>query len=56
LIAPVPAETLPWDLLLRVVVAGILLFHFVNLTLPGPRPAVRAALAAFTLSLLAYLF
>lgn len=51
-----PADTLPWDLLLRGSVAGILLFHFVNLALPGPRPAVRAALAAFTLSLLAYLF
>lgn len=54
--ARVLAETLPWDLLLRGGVAGILLFHLVNLTLPGPRPAVRAALAAFTLSLLAYLF
>jgi len=52
----VPADALPWDLLLRGGVAGILLFHLVNLVLPGPRPAVRAALAAFTLSLLAYLF
>jgi AraC-like DNA-binding protein len=50
------ADALPWDLMLRGGVAGILLFHFVNLALPGSRPAVRAALAVFTLSLLAYLF
>ena len=45
-----------WDLLLRGAVAGVLLFHLVQLALPGPRPAARAALAVFTLSLLAYLF
>ncbi len=44
------------DLLLRGAVGGVLLFHLVNLALPGPRPAARAALAVFTLSLLAYLF
>lgn len=43
------------DLLLRGAVAGLLLFHLVNLALPGPRPWARAALAAFVLSLLAYL-
>jgi AraC-like DNA-binding protein len=45
-----------WDLLLRGAVGGVLAFHVVHLALPGPRPAVRAALAVFTLSLLAYLF
>jgi hypothetical protein len=50
------ASTWIADLLLRGAVAGVLLFHLVNLALPGPRPAVRAALAMFTLSLLAYLF
>lgn len=44
------------DLLLRGAVGGVLLFHLVNLVLPGPRPAARAALAVFTLSLVAYLF
>jgi AraC-like DNA-binding protein len=45
-----------WDLLLRGVVGGVLLFHVIHLVLPGPRPATRAALAIFTLSLIAYLF
>lgn len=51
---PDPAWT--WDLLLRGAVGGVLLFHLVHLTLPGPRRSVRAALAGFTLSLIAYLF
>lgn len=50
------ASTWIADLLLRGAVAGVLLFHLINLALPGPRPAVRAALGMFTLSLLAYLF
>ena len=45
-----------WDLLLRGAVGGILLFHAANLMGRGPRPAVRAALWIFTLSLVAYLF
>lgn len=45
-----------WDLLLRGAVGGVLLFHLVHLALPAPRPAARAALAVFTLSLVAYLF
>jgi AraC-like DNA-binding protein len=49
------SETAPWDLLLRGAVAGVLLFHAANLTGRGPRPAARAALWMFTLSLLAYL-
>ena len=44
-----------WDLLLRGVVGGVLLFHAIHLLLPGPRPATRAALAVFTLALVAYL-
>ena len=48
-------EILVWDLLLRGAVAGVLLFHAVNLMGQGPRPAARAALWMFTLSLLAYL-
>lgn len=44
------------ELLLRGAVGGVLLFHLVNLVLPGPRRAVRAALAMFTLALVAYLF
>lgn len=44
-----------WDLLLRGAVGGVLLFHAVNLLGRGPRPAARAALCIFTLSLLAYL-
>jgi len=45
-----------WELLLRGAVGGVLVFHLVHLTLPGPRAATRAALAMFTLSLIAYLF
>ena len=48
----------PWtaDLLLRGGVGAVLAFHVVHLSLPGPRPAARAALALFSLSLIAYLF
>ncbi len=45
-----------WEMFLRGAVAGLLLFHLVHLALPGARPAARAALGAFTLSVLAYLF
>lgn len=48
-------EVSAWDLLLRGTVGGVLLFHAVNLLGRGPRPAARAALWLFTLSLLAYL-
>jgi AraC-like DNA-binding protein len=51
-----PAGVLVWDLLLRGAVAGVLGFHLIHLALPGPRAATRAALAVFTLSLIAYLF
>jgi AraC-like DNA-binding protein len=51
-----PAGVLVWDLLLRGAVAGVLAFHMIHLALPGPRAATRAALAVFTLSLIAYLF
>jgi len=44
------------ELLLRGAVGGVLLFHVVHLLLPGPRAAVRGALALFTVSLIAYLF
>ena len=44
------------ELLLRGAVGGVLLFHVVHLLLPGPRAAVRGALALFTISLIAYLF
>ena len=47
---------LNWDTFLRGAVAGLLVFHLVNLALPGARASARAALAAFTLALLAYLF
>lgn len=40
---------------LRGVVAGLLVFHLAHLAWPGPHRVVRAALAAFTLSVLAYL-
>ncbi|MCW5635122.1 MAG: helix-turn-helix transcriptional regulator [Rubrivivax sp.] len=50
------ADALAWDLLLRGAVAGVLLFHLAHLALPAPRSAARAALAVFTLALLAYLF
>lgn len=51
-----PIDELHWDMFLRGVVAGLLLFHLVNLALPGARPAARAALGIFTLSVLGYLF
>jgi AraC-like DNA-binding protein len=51
-----PAGVWVWDLLLRGAVGGVLGFHLIHLSLPGPRAATRAALAVFTLSLIAYLF
>lgn len=51
-----PDSAWVWELLLRGAVGGVLVFHGVHLVLPGPRPATRAALAVFTLSLIAYLF
>jgi AraC-like DNA-binding protein len=50
------ADAPVWDLLLRGMVGGVLLFHVVQLVLPGPRPATRAALAMLSLSLIAYMF
>ena len=50
------AADINWDTFLRGAVAGLLIFHLVNLALPGARASARAALAAFTLALLAYLF
>jgi len=41
---------------LRGGVAGLLLFHAINLALPGPRPATRLALVGFVMSVLAYQF
>ena len=49
-------STWVWELLLRGAVGGVLVFHVLHLALPGPRAATRAALAVFTLSLIAYLF
>jgi AraC-like DNA-binding protein len=43
-----------WEMFLRGAVAALLLLHLIHLALPGARPAARAALALFTLSLLAY--
>jgi AraC-like DNA-binding protein len=51
-----PDSAWVWELLLRGAVGGVLVLHAVHLMLPGPRPATRAALAVFTLSLIAYLF
>jgi AraC-like DNA-binding protein len=51
-----PANELHWEMFLRGAVAGLLLFHLVHLALPGARPAARAALGAFTASVLGYLF
>ena len=45
-----------WETFLRGAVAALLTFHLVNLALPGAKAAARAALAAFTMALLAYLF
>lgn len=42
--------------MLRGAAAGLLLFHVVQLLRPGPHRRVRLTLAAFTLSVLAYLF
>ena len=50
-----PDNEIQWEMFLRGAVAGLLLFHLVNLALHGARPAARAALGAFTLSVLAYL-
>lgn len=41
---------------LRGAVAALMLFHLCHLALPGARPAARAALAMFTMSVLGYLF
>lgn len=43
-------------MLLRGAVAGLLLFHIAHLLWPAPRRIVRFALAAFTASVLAYVF
>lgn len=43
------------DLFLRGAASGLLLLHAVVLALPGPRPAARAALAGWALSLVGYL-
>lgn len=44
------------DLLLRGAATGLLLLHATALALPGqPRPAARAALAGWALSLIGYL-
>ncbi len=51
-----PDSAWVWELLLRGAVGGVLVFHGVHLMLPGPRAATRAALAVFSLSLIAYLF
>jgi AraC-like DNA-binding protein len=51
-----PENDIQWEMLLRGAVAGLLLFHVIHLALPGRRPAARAALAVFTLSVLAYVF
>jgi AraC-like DNA-binding protein len=45
----------PWEMALRGGVAGLLLFHLVHLAVHRARPAARAALALFTVALLAYL-
>jgi AraC-like DNA-binding protein len=44
------------EMLLRGAVAGLLLFHVVQLALPGARPAARLALGGFTASVFAYVF
>jgi hypothetical protein len=49
-------DALHAELALRGLVAGILLFHALNLALPGPRAPARWALVGFVLSVLAYLF
>jgi len=47
---------MPWNALLRGAIAGLLLFHVAHLASPGPHRRARLALAAFTASVLAYLF
>jgi len=49
-------DSMHWEMALRGAVAGLLLFHAINLALPGPRPAARLALGGFVASVLAYLF
>lgn len=49
-------DAVHWEMLLRGAVAGLLVFHLCHLAWPGPRPAARVALGAFTASVLAYLF
>lgn len=47
---------LHWEMMLRGGVAALLLFHVIHLSMHRARPAARAALIGFTLSVLAYLF
>lgn len=49
-------DALHAEMALRGAVAGLLLFHALNLALPGPRGAQRLALIGFVLSVLAYQF
>jgi AraC-like DNA-binding protein len=49
-------DALHVEMALRGAVAGLLLFHAMNLALPGPRPPARLALIGFVMSVLAYLF
>lgn len=51
-----PHSQFHWEMFLRGGVAALLLFHLLQLALPGERRAARLALGGFTLSLLAYLF
>jgi len=45
-----------WELFLRGAAAALLLFHAINLLRPAPHKLARVTLAAFTVSVLAYLF
>jgi AraC-like DNA-binding protein len=45
-----------WDLLLRGAAGGLLLFHVIHMLRPGPHRLARFTFAAFTLTVLAYLF
>ena len=49
-------DALHAEMALRGGVAGLLLFHLINLALPGPRTAARLALIGFVMSVLAYQF
>ncbi len=49
-------DALHLEMALRGAVAALLLFHALNLALPGPRGAQRGALVGFVLSVLSYLF